>query len=104
MITKTKAYTSSDGAVHATLEAAQEAELVKLLDSSTGQTWDAATLALVLIDRRAEVLNILTTCKTSHPRARNINGAKRKPRVKAASLAQVNNGIDAMRAAVGSPD
>lgn len=106
MITRTKAYTSSDGAVHATLEAAQRAELMELFAPKENSMWDG-NMSVAIVDTifaNADIIKeVLTTTKSSHPRARNINGAKRKPRVKAANPAQVKDGIAAMRAAVGAP-
>ncbi len=83
MITKTKAYTSSDGAVHATLEAAQRAELETLfaniareLSSTTKELWDIPEICDAIVDRQDAIKDILTMCSTSHPRARKINKAK----------------------------
>lgn len=87
MITKTKAYTSSDGAVHASIELAQRHEL-GILFADAGHPLIESVVA-----KRCEVVNILTMTDASHPRARNINGAKRKPRAKAASPEQVKNGL-----------
>lgn len=107
MITRTKAYTSSDGTVHATLEAAQRWELMALFACTTtmddGQNYSQKSIVNTIFANAETIKDVLTTIATSHPRARSINGAKRKPRAKAASSAQVDNGIAAVRAAVGSP-
>lgn len=78
MITKTKAYTSSDGQVHATLEAAQRAELTAIFAVEDGHT-PLTTVETVheLLTNADRIKDILTTCTRSRPGARAINGATR---------------------------
>jgi len=92
MITKTKAYTSGDGKVHATIEAAQKSELEALFNeisqdvtvNPVGHEYDIAGLCDAIIKRRDRFKDILATTENSRPRARKIN--KLKPKSKAAEI------------------
>lgn len=79
MIEKTSSYKTSDGAVHATIEAAQEAELAILL---TKESDDAAVVhnrvIKFLVEHSAEVLAILGT-KARKPRTPKVKPAAVKP-------------------------
>ena len=62
MITKTLSYQSSDGAVHATVEAAQVAELKLISRTSDGEeTAESGPRAEWIVENRVEVLAILGT-------------------------------------------
>jgi len=86
MITKTKAYTSSDGQVHATLEAAQRAELTAIFPAC-GATdsgyWPTDAIVNVICANADKIKDVLTTSNKSRPGARAINGATRKAKTKA---------------------
>lgn len=71
MIEYRRCYVSGNQ-VFPTLEAAQVAELDAILPAGAGQ---------VVIENRDKVLDILTTTDASRPKARSINGGKkRKPK------------------------
>lgn len=79
MITPTKAYQTSDGKTHPTLDAAKTAELeIALL--KPGQT---CITAADIVAQAEKVVDILTTGPESRPRARRVNGGRkpRKPKV-----------------------
>lgn len=84
MISKTKAYTSSDGQVHATLEAAQRAELTAIfgvyLREAGGQEkiWPSEAIVNTIFANADKIKDVLTTRATSRPAARSVNGAARK--------------------------
>lgn len=80
MIEFTKAYKTSDGKTHSDVVTAQEHELKILLqwcpeDVSAGAV---ASVVGVIVANRATVIDILTTTATSKPRARSINGGRKK--------------------------
>lgn len=87
MITKTKAYTSGDGKVHATIEAAQKAELEAIfieIDREIGidsgfasDHWTIPEICGAIIKRHDQFRDILATTENSRPRARKINKAKK---------------------------
>ena len=78
MLRKTSAWTDSSGNTHATLEAAQCAEIETLLT----QVLDGEKLhdtAAEIVSQAEKFVDILTTTERSLPKARAINGG-RKPR------------------------
>lgn len=82
MIEKTTSFKTSDGVLHATIELAQQSELVAYL-ISTGifakvETQDVREIATAIIAKKEHVIDILTMKASSHPRARKVNGAKKK--------------------------
>lgn len=83
MITKTQAYTASDGSMHATLADAQRASLTAVFADMEQTPGQAAAIAARIMDNIAVVRDILTTTPKSRPAARKVNGAKRKPHVAA---------------------
>lgn len=79
MITKATGYQSSDGTFHATLEDAQESEIVILLGSDPVSSLVdlREEIAAEIVKHKAKVMDILTTTHDSRPKARKINGATR---------------------------
>lgn len=72
----TRSYRTSDGNVFGTLQLAQEHELTRLLLENVGTGTIEATMvacATVLVGNAEKVVDILTTTKTSRPKARRIN-------------------------------
>ena len=98
MITKTQGYKSSDGAVHLSLDSAQQRQLLLLMGYPDGGTVDWKMVAELIVANRTQVLDILTTTATSRPRARKLNGATRKPRSKA-ELVEKQKMVDAFNLA-----
>lgn len=75
MIEFTKAYKASTGETYATLEEAQRKELSGLL----GIPFGAADSPLEkILSNKEKVVDILSTTPTSKPRARSINGGRKK--------------------------
>jgi hypothetical protein len=85
MLTFVKAYQTSDGQTHASLEAAQQHEISEML--ADGNPLPTPThlpdIAKMIMDHRDKILDILTTKPSSRPAARKANGGtkKRKPAV-----------------------
>ena len=82
MITKTTGYQSTDGVFHATIEEAQEAELICLFKDIGAIEWPIDEISRHIIERSDAIIDILTMTPKSRPKARSINGAKktRKPK------------------------
>lgn len=101
MITKTKAYTSSDGNVHATLEAAQRAELLGIFPEtcSDGSSWTGTGIVNTLFEHADRIRDVLTTRPTSRPRARAVNG---NVKLKRADAGTVKKGLKSVRDAADS--
>lgn len=101
MITKTKAYTSSDGTVHATLEAAQRCELLTLFpESNSSETaWNPTVIVNTLFANADRIRDVLTTRPTSRPRARAVNG---NVKLKRADAGAVKKGLKSVRDAADS--
>lgn len=79
MIEFINAVSTSDGKVHNTLEEAQVHELTAAIIDS-GITVDpsaCAEIAQRLVISKEKVIDILTTTKTSRPKARKINGGRK---------------------------
>lgn len=95
MITKTKSFTTSDGAVHATLEAAQLAELGHMFAEQ------GHPLLAKIVENRAAVVDVLSTGPRSRPAARAVNGATRKRTTKPPAVPhnRVGDAYTKMRAA-----
>lgn len=107
MITKTRAYTSSDGHVHATLAGAQRAELLAMFTAtcSDGSAWTGEAIINTIFDNADKIKDVLTTSVRSRPGARAVNGATRKPKskppvAKSARAAHVAGDYAKMRAEV----
>lgn len=90
MIEFTKAFKTSDGETHASLEDAKRHELVNLflgqqLPESDEQKQKADDAAQIVLDASDQIVDILTTTATSKPRARKVNGGskQRKPKTPA---------------------
>ena len=81
MITKTQSYSTADGQIWPTIEAAQTHELSCLLANTEGPL--PVGVAKLLVEQREKVLDILTTGPRSRPRGRKVNGASRKRTPKA---------------------
>lgn len=73
MITRQPAFVTADGLTFSTLEAAQERELILLLGLST----EECKIATRIMEKKTQVVDILTTTATSKTRARSVNGGKR---------------------------
>lgn len=80
MITQGPAWTASDGSLHKTLEAAQEASLTELFKATETTPGQAAAIAKHVLANAPHVLDILTTTKRSRPSRRLVNGYKSKRR------------------------
>lgn len=85
MITFSRSYTVGDQ-TFASLELAQEHEIITLLKSECGSEFPTAgafaAVASVLVGNKQKVLDILITKANSRTRARSINGAKRTRKTK----------------------
>jgi len=81
MIESTKAFKTSDGKTHASLEDAKAHELELLLVGEPSKlTGDVPSdVAATILENAERIVDILTTTATSKPRARKINGGS-KPR------------------------
>jgi len=87
MIEFIKSYACSDGNVFATLERAQEHEIISLLKKNIGNQTDLGPVvlepatvtaaAVILVSNADKVVDILTTTAKSRPKARKINGGKK---------------------------
>lgn len=75
MITATKAYMTTDGKTHASLDDAKRVELENLLTTPE----NPGIFAGDIVKNAEAVIDILTTAQNSRPRARRVNGG-RKPR------------------------
>lgn len=78
MIQKTLSFTTSDGAIHATVELAQRHELVDFLKSSELVPDSLEKIADHLIECKEAIVDLLTMKASSRPKARKANGAIRK--------------------------
>src|SRR5262245_6898197 len=77
MISFTRAFVCSDGNTFATLELAQQHELEALMaEQKFGGAESLPQRARFIIENRERVMDILTTTKSSRPRARKINKTK----------------------------
>lgn len=92
MITFSRSYTVGDQ-TFATLELAQQHELITLLKAECGQEVPSvaddstrnmifARVAAVLVSHKAKVLDMLTTKANSRPRGRAVNGGKKQRKAK----------------------
>lgn len=86
MITKRFAYQTSDGQTVATLEQAQQIELLILLedevDAPDAVKQQNRIIVGKLSEQAAKVVDILTMKENSRPKARKVNGGSRKPKFK----------------------
>lgn len=91
MISKTTAFTAADGSIHASLVAAQAAELHTLLkpDFTEQAAGELEHICKLLLTRKDAILNILTTTPASRPSRRKANGyaGHTKSKRKAATVA-----------------
>lgn len=79
MIERTQAFKTSNNKNFDTLEAAQQEELAIILSDGNGLSYEAAiNLCAKLVSAKEKVLDILSTTPTSKPRARAINGGRKK--------------------------
>lgn len=82
MITKVGAFKTSDGRTFETIEQAQQNEVEILLgvkdDKMPGTV---AELSNLLMEHKDKLVDILTTTPSSKPRARSINGGRKKRKV-----------------------
>lgn len=84
MITKIQGYKSSDGKMHASIEDAQASELFEIVvevhrDSGIPIVdTDAKLIVDGLMRHRDKIIDILTTTPSSKPKARAINGGRKK--------------------------
>ncbi len=72
MIQFCKAYTTTDGKTFGVIEEAQQHELELMFGRDTPAT--ASALAAALLQNADKIVDILTTTKSSKPKARRING------------------------------
>jgi hypothetical protein len=79
-----RSYKASDGKCYGTIREAQHAELEELLYPSAdrGGDLDYQKVVTLILDKKDQVLDILTTTDASRPKARKVNGGS-KPRKKA---------------------
>jgi len=91
MITKAKAFLTTDNHTFATVEEAQTHELARILEgcftpADGDRTILSRTTAKILVANAEEIADILTTKGSSKPAARSVNGGtkKRKPKTDAA--------------------
>jgi hypothetical protein len=116
VITKQTGYASSDGVLHATVEEAQEAEMLRVLNQTNGSAGlDPKVLEMLAADlvgtQFEALLDILTTSPRSRPKARKSAGttSPRRAARKASSppdkatTEQARDGFKAMREAVDNP-
>lgn len=75
MIEFTKAYKTSDGSTHGTLEQAQSHDLQKIWDENI-KAQAPMHMADWLLANKEKVVDILTTGAKSRPRARKVNRKK----------------------------
>lgn len=82
MIEKTSAYKTSDNQPFYDLASAQQHEIILLIAevvSSGANDIDVSNrVAAMLVEKAPQVIDILTSGGKARPRARKINGAKRK--------------------------
>ena len=92
MITKTKAYTSSDGQVHATLAGAQTAEILRIFENYPKEgepAWSVNAIVVTIIANADKIKDVLTTGSRSRPGARAINRATRTTKRKAKPVVDI---------------
>ena len=77
MIEFTKAYKTTDGQTHATLEDAKSHELTLLFCDTRVPTDTEAHFILTVQENADRIIDILSTTATSKPRARKVNGGKK---------------------------
>lgn len=77
MITRTNAFVSN-GKTFATLEEAKLDALRTLFMRDDKEVWSAGEIASRLIDCAEQVIDVLTTTKTSKVSARKVNGGTKK--------------------------
>lgn len=81
MITKQTSFSTTDGQLFASVEAAQLHELEAFLkDAKFPEGTDFPNLAYTLVNNKDRIVDLLTMKATSHPKARKANGATRKRR------------------------
>jgi hypothetical protein len=108
MITKTTGFTTSDGAIHATIKDAQVSELATLLEEAIKPSLACGvpsdlnyhTLADAILPHREKLIDILTTTAKSRVRARKSNGGTktRKPKSVVAQFNEIaKESADVMR-------
>lgn len=79
MIEKCQSFKTSDGSMHASIEAAQQHEIKEFLSQRfNGSDLDADAVATALIKDKNSVVDILTMKATSKPSARKVNGGTKK--------------------------
>ena len=91
MIEFTKSYKTSDGKLVETIEAAKQHELALVLAKILGEDGKVSEeyekLAQVLLKNKDAIMDVLTTTKSSKPKARAINGGTKKRTAKIVPLA-----------------
>lgn len=75
MITFTKSYSTTDGQIFASIEAAQRHELEVAL--MQGGLTDSPNIATIIMDKKDVFVDILTMTPNSKPKARSIHGGKK---------------------------
>ncbi len=80
-----------NGKPYASIEEAQKAALVELFDienqPAESRTWSSLEIAEQIIEKREEIMDVLTTTINSKPSARKINGGTKKRKAKPAAVA-----------------
>jgi hypothetical protein len=88
MINKVQSFHTTDGVIHATIDAAKTHELQSFIskgDLPTGPS--AQQIAEFLIANDEKVIDLLSTKASSRPAARKVNGGKKKPKAVVAQAA-----------------
>jgi hypothetical protein len=101
MLTKTTGYLDSAGNMHATVEAAQKAELAKLFNLSE-KLWSHEQIADYILANADAIIAILTTGPRSKAKARKAPGTtnpRRAMKRQRATEAEAQAGFTAMREA-----
>ena len=78
MITKTQAYKSSDGMLFSTLEDAKFRSLFVLFNDLQDSPGQNDAIVKRILEKEAQLLDILTTKSRSRPARRSVNGFKRQ--------------------------
>lgn len=82
MIEFVKAFKTEDGKTHTTIEDAQRHELSEMIKKTPDEVNSPQSMAAWMLDNASRIVDILTTKKTSKPRARSINGGRKVRTVK----------------------
>lgn len=92
MITKTAAFLTSDKKAHATIEEAQAHEIGNMLHDHAPQITNHPSESVIefIMNHADKLVDLLTTTKSSKPRARAVNGGTKKRKSAGASTESTN--------------